>query len=51
VPRSQVNWRARPATAAADLGNRPVFRTGRWDFATLSPPPDQPAGASDESRA
>lgn len=34
LPRTQVNWRARPATAPTDLGRMPVFRTGRWDFRT-----------------
>jgi len=33
LPRTQVNWRARPASAPEHLGNTPVFRTGRWDFA------------------
>jgi hypothetical protein len=32
-PRTQVNWRARPATAPENLWHQPVFRTGRWDFA------------------
>jgi ectoine hydroxylase len=33
LPRTQINWRARPASAPPNLGNNPVFRTGRWDFA------------------
>jgi len=33
TPRTQVNLRARPETAEADLGRRPLFRTGTWDFA------------------
>lgn len=33
TPRIQVNLRARCAVAAADLAQRPMFRTGAWDFA------------------
>jgi ectoine hydroxylase len=36
TPRTQVNWRARPLSAPENLGNNPVFRTGRWDFASAS---------------